>query len=247
MAYWAVARILVRHESLAAEQLKCAGFEVFAPKTKTGNTPLLCSPATCSFASSTIGAPSTAPSVSAVWSSSATPRRSARRPRSPDGKARLTPRPRPASARSAQARSAQAIPIGAKVKIAGGPFRGFTGIYAGQTARERERILIDLLGRKAPVELLRGQLAERDDLAKTRVRAKRSPVARQSKCPRKQLPRRAERFPDARDDRQSRADLALARMVRLAALEEARPPSAEDRAAMRRLSQERANHAGDYR
>jgi transcription antitermination factor NusG len=35
---------------------------------------------------------------------------------------------------------------GAMVAIAGGPFRGFDGIYAGQTAQERELVLLNILG-----------------------------------------------------------------------------------------------------
>lgn len=166
MAYWAVARILVRHESLAAEQLKCAGFEVFAPKTKTGSTPAPLFPGYLFVriidhwraVDRTVGVrglvkfgdtPAKCPEAEiARWQGQIDAQGLVRLPPAP---------PKPARRRL--------IPIGAKVKIASGPFRGFTGIYAGQTARERERILIDLLGRKAPVELLRGQLVERADLA----------------------------------------------------------------------------------
>jgi transcriptional antiterminator RfaH len=37
------------------------------------------------------------------------------------------------------------------VKATEGPFIGFTGIHQGTEAHERERILLDLLGRKVPV------------------------------------------------------------------------------------------------
>jgi transcription antitermination factor NusG len=42
------------------------------------------------------------------------------------------------------------------VAIASGPFAGLGGIYAGQTARERELILLDLLGRQTPVTIAAG-------------------------------------------------------------------------------------------
>ena len=45
------------------------------------------------------------------------------------------------------------IAIGAKVRIASGPFGGWEGLYAGQAPRERERVLLSLLGRQTPVLL----------------------------------------------------------------------------------------------
>jgi transcription antitermination factor NusG len=44
--------------------------------------------------------------------------------------------------------SAALLAPGAAVAIAEGPFRGFTGLYAGMTAHERELVLINLLGHK---------------------------------------------------------------------------------------------------
>jgi transcriptional antiterminator RfaH len=38
------------------------------------------------------------------------------------------------------------IAIGAKVKVTAGPFGGMSGLYAGQSSRERELILLNLLG-----------------------------------------------------------------------------------------------------
>ena len=43
------------------------------------------------------------------------------------------------------------IAIGAKVKVAAGPFGGMSGLYAGQSTRERERVLLNLLGGQRPV------------------------------------------------------------------------------------------------
>lgn len=43
------------------------------------------------------------------------------------------------------------IAIGSKVRITSGPFGGHLGLYAGQSTRERERILLNLLGSSRPV------------------------------------------------------------------------------------------------
>ena len=45
------------------------------------------------------------------------------------------------------------IAIGAKVKVTGGPFGGMSGLYAGQSTRERELILLNLLGGQRPVAI----------------------------------------------------------------------------------------------
>ena len=48
------------------------------------------------------------------------------------------------------------IAIGAKVRIASGPFGGMRGLYQGQSTRERERILLNLLGGQRPVLIAAG-------------------------------------------------------------------------------------------
>jgi transcription antitermination factor NusG len=45
------------------------------------------------------------------------------------------------------------IAIGAKVMVTGGPFGGMSGLYAGQTTRERELVLLNLLGGQRPVAI----------------------------------------------------------------------------------------------
>ena len=45
------------------------------------------------------------------------------------------------------------IAIGAKVKVTAGPFGGMSGLYAGQSTRERELILLNLLGSQRPVAI----------------------------------------------------------------------------------------------
>ena len=43
------------------------------------------------------------------------------------------------------------IAIGSKVRITGGPFGGMSGLYAGQSTRERELVLLNVLGGQRPV------------------------------------------------------------------------------------------------
>ena len=45
---------------------------------------------------------------------------------------------------------------GAPVAIADGPLRGLSGVYAGMTARDRELVLLNVLGATRPVELAAG-------------------------------------------------------------------------------------------
>jgi transcriptional antiterminator RfaH len=43
------------------------------------------------------------------------------------------------------------IAIGSKVRIASGPFGGMSGLYAGMSTKDREKILLNLLGSRRPV------------------------------------------------------------------------------------------------
>jgi transcriptional antiterminator RfaH len=45
------------------------------------------------------------------------------------------------------------VRIGDRVRIVRGSFRDHVGVYEGMSGKERERVLLDLLGRKVPVEL----------------------------------------------------------------------------------------------
>jgi transcription antitermination factor NusG len=49
---------------------------------------------------------------------------------------------------------------GARVRVLSGQFCGHIGLYDGMAAKERERVLLDLLGRMVPVELARGDRVE---------------------------------------------------------------------------------------
>jgi transcriptional antiterminator RfaH len=48
------------------------------------------------------------------------------------------------------------IAVGSKVRIASGPFGGHLGLYQGQSTRDRELILLNLLGRQTPVTIAAG-------------------------------------------------------------------------------------------
>ena len=48
------------------------------------------------------------------------------------------------------------IAIGAKVKVTAGPFGGLSGLYAGQSTRERELVLLNVLGGQRPVSIAAG-------------------------------------------------------------------------------------------
>ena len=45
------------------------------------------------------------------------------------------------------------IAIGAEVQITAGPLAGMRGLYAGQSTRERELVLLNLLGSHRRVEI----------------------------------------------------------------------------------------------
>jgi transcription antitermination factor NusG len=51
------------------------------------------------------------------------------------------------------------LQVGAKVRITKGSFEGQFGIYAGMSGKDRERVLLDLLGRKVNVDLAAGTFA----------------------------------------------------------------------------------------
>jgi transcriptional antiterminator RfaH len=48
--------------------------------------------------------------------------------------------------------------VGDSVRIVAGNFQGKIAVYDGMSGRDRDRVLLDLLGRKVPVDLARGQV-----------------------------------------------------------------------------------------
>jgi transcriptional antiterminator RfaH len=152
MAYWAVARTIARREGLAAKRLKDAGFEIFAPKTKSGRAIAPLFPGYLfvrivdrwRIVDRTLGvltlikfgdAPAKCPDAEIIALQS---RLDAK------GFIRLPERPK-------QLR--RKISKGAKVRVG-----VLTAIYAGMTTRDREVVLIELLGRQLTVELRTGQI-----------------------------------------------------------------------------------------
>ena len=160
MGYWAVARTLAKREAFAADRLEAAGFEVFAPKTRVGRGEAALFPGYLFVhiadhwraIDRTLGvlglikvgdAPARCPDAEIAAIRSRT-----------DSKGFVrVPGPMKAARR-------RKLRPGAKVRIG-----ALEGIYAGQTARERELVLIDLLGRQLAVELRPGQLADPVHLA----------------------------------------------------------------------------------
>jgi transcriptional antiterminator RfaH len=166
MPYWAVIRSVPNHERLAAEGVALAGFETFIPRVRVKNgarwrtTPLF----GCYFFVRVVdrwrilertigvlhvikfgGAPAKCPDaeIAALLERS-----------DPDGIVRLPPRlpSRPSSA-------PLGLAPGTAVAITDGPFRGLSGVYAGMSARERELVLLNVLGAQRPVEVAAGLLA----------------------------------------------------------------------------------------
>jgi transcriptional antiterminator RfaH len=65
-----------------------------------------------------------------------------------DGVIRLPPRPLPAPRR--------VFAAGDQVSIVDGPLKGLRAIHSGMSAKEREIVLIDLLGKQTPVAVAAG-------------------------------------------------------------------------------------------
>ena len=149
MPYWSVVRSLPKREAFASERLQAAGFETFLPlvQTKRASQPLFAGYFFCRIVeqwrsiNSTFGVlclvrvgdcPARCPDHEVARLQAQVNRQGFIR--LPDG---------PGARRQ--------IAIGAKVKITGGPFGGWTGLYAGQSTKDRERVLLALLGRQTPV------------------------------------------------------------------------------------------------
>jgi transcription antitermination factor NusG len=165
MHYWTVLRSAPGHDVLAYEGVVRAGFEIFTPKIRTRagmrwkTNPLF----GCYFfvrvvdqwraLERTIG-------VLSVVKSAGLPARC------PDEEiATLIARSdadgiiRLSSSLTAQSVVRRAFEPGAKVATADGPFRGFNGLHTGMSTRDRELVLINILGASRPVEIAAGLLA----------------------------------------------------------------------------------------
>jgi transcriptional antiterminator RfaH len=155
MPFWAVVRAVPHHDRLAAECVAMAGFETFTPKirvkleSRRRTTPLFPGYFFTRIVDQwrvlerTMG-------VLNVVKVGTTPSRCPDEEiaklierSDPDGVIRLRARPLPTPRR--------VFTPGATVAIVDGPFRGLEGIYAGQSARERELVLLNVLGATRPV------------------------------------------------------------------------------------------------
>jgi transcription antitermination factor NusG len=153
-AFWGVVRSLPRREVFAAERLRMdGGFEVFLPlvQTKHASTPLFAGYFFCRIVEQWRSINYTLGVLCLVRVGDCPAR-------CPDreiaalkamidghGYIKLPEAPPPPVRR--------AIAIGAKVRIASGPFGGMRGLYAGMGAKDRELILLNLLGSQRPVAI----------------------------------------------------------------------------------------------
>jgi transcriptional antiterminator RfaH len=154
MSYWAVARTMLRREAFAASRLEAAGFEIFAPKIAERDRPAPLFPGYLFVAivdrwqtiDRTLG-------VIGLVKAGDHPARC------PDAEIAKLRGQVDAAGLIRLRPSLEAFQPGARLRITGGPLCGVDAIYVGMTARQRELVLINLLGRQTPVELDRGLLA----------------------------------------------------------------------------------------
>jgi transcription antitermination factor NusG len=146
-AFWGVVRSLPKREAFAAERLRMDhGFEVFLPlvETQRASQPLFRGYLFCRIVEQwrsinyTLGVlclvrvgdcPARCPDYEIAALKAMIDRH---------GYIKLPEAP-PAPAR-------REIAIGAKVRIASGPFGGMSGLFAGQGAKDREKVLLHVLG-----------------------------------------------------------------------------------------------------
>ena len=156
-AFWGVVRSLPKREAFAAERLRMdGGFEVFLPlvQTKRASAPLFSGYFFCRIVdrwrsiNSTLGVlclvrvgdcPARCPDTEIE-----------RLKAMIDGHGYIKLPEAPATP------AWRKIAIGAKVKVTAGPFGGLSGLYAGQSTRERELVLLNVLGGQRPVSIAAG-------------------------------------------------------------------------------------------
>lgn len=159
MSFWAVVQSASSRESFAAKRVEQNGFEVFLPLTKVRITKtesrIVAVFPGYFFAhiidrwriiENTLGviglimagdAPAHCPAAEIERIKSAQMR---------NGLIKLPDMPKPPRHRIH-------LQAGDAVRILSGPFRGLDALYEGQTVRERELVLLELLGRRVQVEL----------------------------------------------------------------------------------------------
>lgn len=159
MSFWAVARTLPKRESFAAERLEAAGFEVFAPRIETRRAAALLFPSYLFvLVVEQWRAIDCTPGVLRLIRFGDMPARcpdaeieALRRRVDSIGVIRLPPPPPPKPRR--------VFKKGAQVKIIAGPFASLAAIHTGMTTREREIVLINVLGARREVAIAAGLVA----------------------------------------------------------------------------------------
>jgi transcriptional antiterminator RfaH len=153
-AFWGVVRSLPKREIFAAERLRMDhGFEVFLPlvQTQRASAPLFAGYFFCRIVERWRAINSTFGVLCLVRVGDCPAR-------CPDreidalkamidghGYIRLPEAPPPPVRR--------AIAIGAKVRITSGPFGGMSGLYAGMSTKDREKVLFNLLGGQREIRI----------------------------------------------------------------------------------------------
>ena len=168
MAFWAVARTQPRRESVAVHFLGLTGFKVYLPQilrsqtTRRGRTFERPAPLFPSYVfvlitlqwhavNNTIG-------VARLIMDGGHPARLGDdtleqiRARELGGFVQLPPPP-------------PRFHHGQRVRVIRGPFEGRDGLYGGQAAHERERVLLKLLGRRVPIDMPSADVVPRPELA----------------------------------------------------------------------------------
>ena len=165
MPHWVAVRAVLHHERLAYESVASAGFETFTPKVRARvgsvwrTTPMF---GIYFFArivdqwraiERSLGVLDVV-KVGAIPAKCPDQEIARLLERSDaDGIVRLGPRtPQPIR---------RAFAPGAAVSVSSGPFAGFDGIHTGMSTREREIVLLDILGALRPVEIAAGAVAPR--------------------------------------------------------------------------------------
>jgi transcriptional antiterminator RfaH len=153
MSFWACARTLPQRESFASERLIAGGFEIFAPKIETKRSVAMLFPSYLFiFVVAQWRTIDCTPGVLKLIRFGDTPAKvpeaeieSLRRRVDAIGVIRLPPPPPPRPRRTVQP--------GARVRIISGAFQGLAGLYQGQTTRERELVLLRVLGGQRSVAI----------------------------------------------------------------------------------------------
>jgi transcriptional antiterminator RfaH len=153
-AFWGVVRSLPKREVFAAERLRMdGGFEVFLPliQTKRASAPLFSSYFFCRIVDRWRSINSTLGVLCLVRVGDCPARcpdheiNSLKAMIDGHGYIKLPEAPPPPVRRK--------IAIGARVRIAAGPFGGMSGLYAGMGAKDRERVLLHVLGGQREIRI----------------------------------------------------------------------------------------------